>query len=156
MSYRKNCQALSQNCQELPQRFWAFTAHFLAVTAQILGSYRKHFQERSQTLPSSMFLIFFNPMERGALYIPPLEVFCPSYSKNLKATHNWKFLTYPNFCCGCPHEKKSRNLVLLPFRSLWNMGLKIVHRGGGSGTWRFPRPDIHHSNVSLTKVSEIS
>ena len=40
------------------------------------------------------------------------------YSKNLQATHTWKFLLYQTLFCGYPYEKKSKNLVIPPLRTL--------------------------------------
>ena len=68
-----------------------------------------------------------------ALYTPPpCRGFFYLYSKYLSANHTWKFLPFKNFMLPMPIWKKITNLVLLPLRAFWNMGLKIVHAWGSS------------------------
>ena len=54
----------------------------------------------------SVCLNTFNPFSLFALY-----------SKNLQATHTWKFLTLPKFFLRMPIRKKSKNVVLSPLRA---------------------------------------
>ena len=75
-------------------------------------------QQQSELRPE------FRSMERLTPPLPPL--FFAFYSKyHVPIPEN--ALPCKPFCCGCPYEKKSKNLVLLPLRAFWNISPKTVY-----------------------------
>ena len=63
------------------------------------------------SIATVFILIYFDPFTQNILKQPIPE-------------NSWPCIP---FCCGCPYEKKLTNLVPLPLRALWNIGIKTAH-----------------------------